>query len=209
MSKIFAKNKDVDVSRLRCILGWLAILLPWIVSILVGKIPASISATYYDPRSITSFMIILGASSILLIAYRGYELIDDIVNTVAGCFGLMICLFPCMMSGVDRVGTFQLPVKISSIIHNGSAVVFFGLLAFSSMFLFTKSSGEMTDKKKKRNIIYRVCAIGMVGSFALFLLPSFYIRTWLIETIALFFFGMSFLTKSNVYKFLFAEDEDE
>ena len=42
-----------------------------------------------------------------------------------------------------------------------SAIIFFGLLAYNSFFLFTKSSGVMTDKKKKRNIIYRVCGIGM------------------------------------------------
>lgn len=41
-----------------------------------------------------------------------------------------------------------------------SAIIFFGLLAYNSFFLFTKSSGVMTDKKKKRNIIYRVCDIG-------------------------------------------------
>ena len=41
-----------------------------------------------------------------------------------------------------------------------SAIIFFGLLAYNSFFLFTKSSDVMTDKKKKRNIIYRVCGIG-------------------------------------------------
>jgi hypothetical protein len=40
-------------------------------------------------------------------------------------------------------------------------------LAYNSFFLFTKSSGEMTSNKKKRNIIFKVCGIGMVASFAL------------------------------------------
>lgn len=203
---LFVKNKDIDVSRLRCILGWLAILLPWLVAIIYGSIPSSISATYYTERTCPTFMIILGACAILLIAYRGYEKVDDILNTVAGIFGLLICLFPCNMGGTDIVGTFQLPENISGYVHNTSAVIFFGILAINSMFLFTKHGETMTEKKKKRNIVYRVCAVGMIASFLIFLFPHFYIQTWLVETIALFFFGLSFMTKSNIYKFLFAEE---
>lgn len=200
-------SDDINVVRLRVTLGWLALLLPWIVSLTLWQIPDSISATYYTYESGPLFMIILGSCAILLTAYKGYERVDDILNTVAGCFGLMICMFPCNNPDLAYVGTFQIPTNISKYIHNGSAVVFFGLLAINSLFLFTKhGAGEMTAKKKKRNIIYKICGIGMIASFALFILPDFYAKTWLIETIALFFFGLSFLTKSNVYKFLFAEE---
>ena len=51
-----------NVKRLRCFVGWLAILLPWIVVILSlafgYNFPASISATYYRAECITPFMII-------------------------------------------------------------------------------------------------------------------------------------------------------
>lgn len=179
-------------------------LLPWIVVILLQTIPKSISATYYEDSTITPFMIILGSASFLLISYKGYDLQDDIINSLAGVFGLMICLFPCG-SIIERVGTFQTPVGISSIIHNVSAVIFFGLLAYNSFFLFTKHGETMTANKKKRNIIYRICGIGMVASFLLMLLPEFYIQTWLVETIALFFFALSFLTKADYYPWLFAD----
>jgi hypothetical protein len=90
-------------------------------------------------------------------------------------------------------------------IHYASAVGFFGLLAYNSLFLFTKTNGNMTRNKKIRNIIYRICGIGMIGSFLILLLPPFTIRIWLIEALALLFFGISFLTKANCYKWLFAD----
>lgn len=151
-------------------------------------------------------MIILGAASLLLISYKGYTKLDDIILTLAGIAGLLICLFPCNVTIIpDAVGTFLIPAAISGAVHNIAAVVFFALLAFNSIFLFTKSSGEMTKKKKYRNIIYIICGIGMIGSFALLLLPNFYCKIWLVETIALFFFGVSFLTKADAFPFLFCD----
>ena len=196
----------LNTIRIRCLLGWLGMLLPWIVVLLVGYFPQSISATWYT-NACTVFMIILGSSSILLISYKGYDKIDDITLTLSGIFGLGICLFPCSIRSMlgQKVGTFMLDASVSNIIHCICAVLFFGLLSYNSAFLFTKSTGEMTKNKKIRNIIYRVCAVGMIASFSLFLLPYFYIRIWLIETIALFFFGVSWLTKANVYKFLFCD----
>lgn len=196
----------INTTRLRCSIGWLGLLLPWIVVLLTGGFPSSISATYYTVEAITPFMIVLGSAGLLLISYKGYERIDDIVNTIAGIFALLICLFPCKTDLFDLVGTFQLPPATSSIIHNISAIGFFGLLSFNSLFLFTKTDGEMTKRKKIRNIIYRVCGVGMIGAFAIFLLPSFRIQTWLVEAVALFFFAFSWLTKANYYFWLAAEN---
>lgn len=193
----------INTKRLRCFIGWLAFILPWVVVLLIGRFPQSISSTYYTNAG-TVFMIILGADSVFLMFYDGYDKTDDILNTIAGIFGLLICLFPCGYDA-ERVGTFQTPVAISSAIHNISAVVFFVILAYVSLFQFTKSNGNMTDKKKKRNVIYRICGVGMIGSFALLLLPDFYIKTWLVETIALTFFSVSWWTKANAYKLLFAD----
>jgi hypothetical protein len=192
-----------NVKRLRCFVGHLAFWLPWIVSLILWRIPASISETYYTHAGAV-FMIILGACSVFLMFYDGYDKTDDILNTIAGIFGLLICLFPCGYNA-ERVGTFQTPVEISAAIHNISAVVFFLILAYVSLFQFTKSNGNMTEKKKKRNVIYRICGVGMIASFAILLLPSFYIQVWLTEMFALSFFGISWMTKANAYKRLFAD----
>ena len=194
----------INTLRLRAIIGWLGMLLPWIVVALIQYFPASISATWYT-NACTPFMIILGSASMLLICYNGYTKVDDIILTCAGIAGLCICLFPCGTAVPSLVGTFMIDSRISANIHNISALIFFALLAYNSFFLFTKSSGEMTKNKKIRNIIYRVCGVGMIASFAMLLLPYFHIQIWLMETIALFFFGVSFLTKADIYPWLFCD----
>lgn len=195
----------INTLRLRALIGWLGMLLPWIVVLLIGRFPGSISATWYT-NACTPFMIILGSASFLLICYNGYTRLDDIVLTCSGIAGLLICLFPCSISSIpEKVGTFLIDSNISATIHNLSAVIFFVLLSYNSFFLFTKSSGDMTRNKKIRNVIYRICGIGMIASFLLLLLPDFHIKIWLVETIALFFFGISFLTKADIYPWLFCD----
>jgi hypothetical protein len=212
----------INVLKLRKILGWLGVALPWIVAALymifeVGAliIPPSISATYHVASCITPFMIILGSSGVLLICYDGYDKQDKIVCTIAGILALCICLFPCKnlpgnvaLDATKCIGTFQVPAGISQWIHNIAAISFFGLLAYNSYFLFTKSSGEMTPQKKKRNLIFRICGIGMIASFAL-LIPLVLLKVscaiWLVEAIALMFFGISWLTKSQCYTWLFKD----
>lgn len=196
----------INTRRLRCTIGWLGMILPWLIVLLLRNFPPSISATYYTYEAGPVFMIVLGSASLLLFTYKGYDIFDDIINTLAGVFGLCICLFPCHHSVYDFVGTFQTPVGISSTIHDISALLFFGCLAYNALFQFTKHGAEeMTKEKKKRNVIFIISGIGMVASLSLMLLPYFYIRTWLAEAIALFFFGISWLTKANCYPWLFAD----
>ena len=205
----------LNTGRLRCMIGWLGMTLPWIVVLLIKYFPQSISATWYT-NACTVFMIILGSAGLLLISYKGYEPIDDITLTLSGIAGLGICLFPCHVDGIDgKVGTFLINAYVSNIIHCVCAFIFFGLLSYNSMFLFTKTSDSdnvcavrKITKKQIRNIIYRICAIGMMASFLLLLLPNFSIKVWLVETIALFFFGISWLTKANRYKWLFCDTKE-
>lgn len=203
----------INTSKLRFWIGFLGMVLPWIVVLLqlfnpIFEWPSSISATWYT-NACTPFMIILGAAGILLVCYDGYDLQDMIICTLAGIAGLLICLFPCALNNYSHalVGPFQVDMQISGIVHNISAFTFFGLLAYNSLFLFTKSAGEMTENKKKRNIIFKVCGIGMIASFLGLLLPAFPIKVWLIETFALSFFGISWLTKANIFPFLFMDEE--
>lgn len=151
-------------------------LLPWIVLILSMVygfgFPDSISATYYIVTCIAPFMIILGAAGLLLITYKGYDKQDAIVCTLAGICALLVCLFPCSNTAEDLVGTFYIDKDISGWIHNITAGIFFALLAYNSFFLFTKTSGEMTAEKRKRNLIYKICGIGMIVSF-LGLIPTY------------------------------------
>ena len=204
----------IDTKGLRCWIGWLGIALPLIVCALslmfYGVIPDSISATYFLEPCITPFMIILGMSGVLLFCYKGYSPLDNVLNTLAGLFALGICFFPCAATSDPVIGTFQFPAAISDLLHMASAIGFFGILSWNSLFQFTKGVGEPTVNKKRRNIIFRVCGIGMVTSFvALIPFSIFHVphAIWLIETIALFFFGISWLTKANCYSWLCADGD--
>ena len=195
----------VNTIRLRVLLGCLGMLLPWIVVALLGYFPTSISATWYT-NACTPFMIILGSSAILLICYKGYDWLDDLTLSLAGLAGLGVCLFPTWPPDNSLyVGTFLTERSLSNKLHLIFAIIFFVLLAYNSIFLFTKGEGKPTKKKKIRNVIYIVSGIGMLASFAILLFPPFPSRIWLIETIALFFFGLSFLTKADVFPFLFCD----
>ena len=201
-------NVTMDSKRLRITIGILGMLLPWIVVLATLSFPQSISITYYSLFAVGCFVSILGAASGCLFAYKGYELIDDITSTIAAIFGILIILFPMtyLPDPSVKTGILHLPSDISNIFHCISAMVFFGVLAFMSFFLFTKTDGNITKQKKIKNIIYRVCGIGMIGSFLLFLLNltpiAPYNLTWIIEAIALFFFGLSWIVKSDAFPWL-------
>lgn len=209
------ENTTVNTRRLRLIAGFCGLIIPWIVALATWSWPDSISITYYSVYATGTFMSIMGACAITLISYKGYSKIDDVMTTLAGIFCLGVCLFP--MTYIENgeyitTGLFHLPSNISHIFHSVSAIIFFAILAFNSIFLFTKSTGEMTKKKKIRNVIFRVSGIVMLGSFSLKLLdliPQVNIHnlTWIVEAIALTAFAASWLTKANCFGFL-AADKD-
>lgn len=202
--------------RIRNYAGLLGALLPWIS--LIGALlvnihtplgrsfwsDLSISATYYITPALAG---ILTTAAVVLMCYDGYDLQDNIVTTISGVFGLMIVLFPCKCYvSPSIVGFFQVPVKVSSIVHNTSAVIFFCLLAYNALFLFTKHNEVMTKQKKKRNLIYSICGVGMLASMVLMPLPiRFPAKTWVVEMLSLSFFGVSWLVKGGAFPFL--EDE--
>ena len=212
------KANTVNCSRLRAVIGWLGLLLPWLCALLVGRIPGSISITYYS-NACATFMIVLGAAGILLFCYHGYDWLDDLINTIAAAAGIGVCLFPMTAPGEwgawPYLGTFPaIPMKVSNILHCTCAAVFFGMLIIDSLFRFTKSTPgvPMSTKKKIRNVIYICCGIGMLMAVIMLafqsILPIKHL-TWWVEMIALFFFGISWLTKADRYAWLAADTPDD
>ena len=176
----------ISYKHLRILIGILAISITWVCIIggmIFGqeKIATSISAYYYtNIRDILEGLLFLVGS--FLICYMGYDLLDRIISTSAGIMAICISLFPCFKDSVIPIGLFQIPSNISDIIHLSTASIFFGLLSFMSIFLFTKSKNgnkklyrikkypdgfkkvvnvliEKTPEKKIRNIIYITCGI--------------------------------------------------
>ena len=214
MSTIETKEGKIYL-RIRNTCGLLGVLLPYVAlfSAYLAEHPSpdwwwSISATYYLSSAMASILV---PACIVMICYIGYDRQDDIVTTLSGIFGILLVLFPCKVSWIPDgtpVGFFSIPIEISHIIHTVSSIIFFILLAYNVMFLFTKTNKkEMSKGKKIRNKIYRICggAMFLFGlSFAV--LMMFHIKGYLtifVEIIMLNLFGIAWLVKGKAFQSIF------
>jgi len=209
------RNRSIVISymNLRTLIGILGMLLPimcyiWCYIYNYNIVLESISMHYYSNfRDI--FVGILITSSVFLITYKGYNILDNIITVVIGISGIGIALFPCDTEiMIENVNFLMLNNIQTSIIHYLSAGLFFALLAFNSFYLFTKSKEKINRKSRKyyRNIIYRICGvsilIGLIGVMLTLFLGSrdFRNETHLIlilETVMLIAFGISWLVKGG------------
>ena len=187
----------------RKVIGWLGILL--VPVMIIGSfildhtnvIQVSVSA-YYHTSMRNGLVGIVCGMSLFLLCYHGYEWKDSLASKLAGLFALGIAFFPT--SETSDKG------DLASTLHYITSGIFFAILAYMSVFLFTKSSGDMTAEKRKRNKIYRVCGIVMavaVIGIPIDGIPAIHERigrikpTIILETIALTSFGFSWLTKGE------------
>lgn len=75
-------NVTINTKRMRIMIGILGILLPWLVVLITLSFPQSVSITYYSVCAVGTFMVVFGSAGILLVNYKGYEKIDDIMATI-------------------------------------------------------------------------------------------------------------------------------
>jgi hypothetical protein len=212
----------ISYITLRRAIGILGISLPFVMiagSVIANdcsEIQYSVSL-YYHTIMRNVFVGILCAVALFMFAYTGYDIYDRIAGILAFVFVLGVAFFPTVpdpdeiISGCT-VEPFRLN-RLVGIIHFVSASLFFLVLSFISIFLFTRTKdndkNNYTPEKKKRNILYRICGFIMIGSLALIALWFLLIKQkypfihelrpvfWL-ETIALIAFGISWLTKGEL-----------
>jgi uncharacterized membrane protein len=219
MSKPDSAPEDINKSfviyylALRRAVGILGIILPIILAIgLVlfspcGNVQPSISDYFYT-RMGSFFVGTMCAVALFLFSYKGYDKKDKIAGKLGCLFALGVAFFPTgpLPESTCSVVALHNPGFVN-IIHFSSAGLLFLTLAYYSYFLFTKTSGEMTPQKRKRNRIYKVCGVIMVVCiilvFVYFEVPGmekkfreFKPVFWL-EAIALWAFGLSWLTKGE------------
>lgn len=162
-----------------------------------NQIQVSVSAYYYTGMRNALVGIVCGIS-LFLLSYNGYTWQDALASKLAGVFALGIAFLPT--SAQDDKS------DIISKLHYITSGVFFAILAYMCIFLFTRSAGTMTPEKKKRNRVYRVCGIIMVVCVICIPLDSIsaihnriiaYKPTLILEFCALTAFGVSWLTKGE------------
>lgn len=192
------KYELVSYLTLRRVVGVLGVSMPIAVAIwgLVLPEPHRLLNTisdYYGFRTRDVFVGVLFTIAWFLYTYR-YDRWDNIAGNLACVFALGVALFPDNGPGIEPV------------IHYVSAAALFLVLAYFSLFLFTKTGGNPTPKKLVRNRIYRGCGIVMLACIVLMGLYSLAGKPdalsavkpvfWL-ETLALWAFGFSWFVKGE------------
>lgn len=194
--------------RIRQIIGWLGIFLSGILwagnFIFCREInPLESISDYYYSTMGDVFVGILFAIALFLYSYKGFDNNDDRITNAAAFCAVLVALFPTNNNLARlKCSFFGLDHSIVGYIHLLSASLFFLILSAYSYFWFTKFGKVKTQKKLKRNKIYRFCGIIMFLSIALmivifaFKIPKGNSIFWL-ETIGLVAFGISWLVKGE------------
>jgi len=207
----------------RCI-GFLGISLPIILvlgAFFYGScetIQSSIS-DYYHTQMRNILVGVLCAIALFMFTYTGNDYRDRIAGNLASIFALGIAFFPTYVdveSGSCATNCIDYEPWIS-VMHFTFAGLFFVVLIYISLVLFTQSNyqkNERPEKKRKRDALYRITAYIMIACILLIAIYAAFLKEkfpllkrfdpvfWL-ETIALFAFGTSWLTKGQ---FLFEDD---
>lgn len=205
----------ISYLTMRRVIGIFGISLPLVV--VIGGfiengfvIQGSISGYYYTNMR-DFFVGLLCIVALFLISYQGYERIDNIIGNTSGLSALGMLLFPTsMFSGkIEKVGIFLIDDHISEYIHLTFGTIFFLALSFNAIFLFTRRhSHKLSKEKKHRNLIYRICGSIMFISIVCMLIYTLFLRhtflakiypVLILESIALFAFGVSWLIKGNTF----------
>ncbi len=218
MSKETNKNINplvISYLTLRRTLGILGVAFPVILvagSMISGhctEIQNSISS-YYHTNMRDVFVGFLCAIALFLFAYKGYDKRDNIVGDLACLFALGVAFFPASVEPpFTECISHEIEKGFTGTLHLISAGLLFLSLAYFSIVLFTRKESEPTKQKKKRNKIYRICGYIIIVSVVLSGLNEKFLEEYLfnlqqykpvfwLETIALWAFGLSWLTKGNV-----------
>ncbi len=212
--KLYEIPLVISYLTLRRAIGILGILFPFILvigSMATGgcrEIQPSIS-DYYHTNMRDVFVGILCAVALFLFSYRGYNYQDNIAGNLACIFALVVAFFPT--SATEPTASCNNPAAFSNPltgkIHLVAAGLLFTVLAYFSLFLFTKGVSKPTPQKIQRNKIYKICGFVILGCILLlifyFSIPSLefclkkYKPVFWIETIALWAFGTSWLIKGQ------------
>lgn len=112
----------------------------------------------------------LGFYVFIAFCYKGYDWKDKVVMKISGssCIGTII--FETTRSlWIDipgGIGVFNLPKKVSMVLHIICGGIFYISLIVITAYNFTRKDSNPTEKKLLRNKVYIVCAILQVIFFA-------------------------------------------
>jgi hypothetical protein len=206
----------VSYKTLRNLIGYCGMILP-IVLILTTKtapsdknIESSFSDYYYTSSGdiLVSFLCTLGA---FLFIYKGYNIKENILSTIAGICGIFAAFSPTAAEDLRQSFSVHTPLHdVPEIFgferHTIVAGLFFITLGFISLCCFpqTDVNKQIATRKKKRNNIFKIC--GWIMLMCVLIMAIYFVSDrfstmfgkipfiFIMETIATWAFGISWLT---------------
>jgi hypothetical protein len=168
---------DLSDHAHRQLIGYLGFALPILLYILAGIRPTkglthwrvlnSVSAYYYT-FAVAIFVGILFALSLFLFTYQGYKnkyhWADRAAAVTGGTAAIGVAFFPT--AAPPKVPALSWWTPTMGVLHYVSAIVLFAVFAVFALWLFrmTASREEPTIDKRRRNHIYLICGLVIVGS---------------------------------------------
>jgi len=206
----------VSFLKLRRMVGYIAFMIApvmFFITLVAGDcklVQDSISHYYYTIAG-DVFVGMLCATSFFLMVYPGYEKNDNLLTTAAGLFALGVAFFPTWPMRNRSCSVVSMNTSDwSGYIHGISASIFFSILAWIAIKVFTKSKeepGKRPADKVRRNRLYRTCGVTIIvcilvisGSFFIPSLLPYYTKFNLVywfEFIALVAFGVCWMVKGE------------
>lgn len=211
---------------LRRLIGILGMSLPVLIWFFVlldtgHTTPLDSISHYYFTRSNSVFIVTVSLLAIFLLLYKGHEREDFYLSSIAAFAALLLVLYPT--DNITKVCNDEAAIWSTTFLresdyttfrvrfHYGCAAVFLLCLAYMSIVSFTRPTGDNSRGKKIRNWIYRGCGIVMLTCLAFIGMRFFEVGidpkvydanqlTFWFESGAVFFFGISWLTKGEVLR---------
>ena len=188
---------------LRRAVGLIGIALPFVLilgkrAVQGGDMGGSLSGYYYtDMRDV--LVGAMCAAGVFLIAYYGHNVLDNVATTIAGIGAIGLALFPTTPD--QNVTSWD---RTSGTLHLVFAGLFFVMLAYICLQLFTRNDGEQgTGRKDQRNAVYRICGVVIIVCLVLIALAKsiglageIHPALWL-ECVAVWAFGLAWLVKGQ------------
>lgn len=207
------EQDDLSSHANRQLIGALGMVQPLLLWVIAGERPtqglprwnllSSVSAYYYS-GAVAVFVGILIALAVFLFTYRGYDNKDQRRDRTAACIAggaaVLVAFFPTRPPCPGCVLPWWRPYM--DVTHHVAATVLFLSFIYFSLVLFPKAgphgTGAPSREKRRRNIIYRLCGVLMIGFVAWAFLASLRHRSifWP-EALALESFAVSWLVKGR------------
>ena len=205
---------QIESDRHRQVIGWIGLLLPFVLvggaalrpTAQLGTLLHSMSAYYYT-SSIALLEGSLAALAICLVTYRGYpnkyQKADRLAAQVAAAAALVIAFFPTYPPNDAFKPAWW--TDLFGKIHDYASIVMFLMFAIFCLWLFRLTDQPKRDlprDKRWRDRIYLICGLTIVGSslWVGYLSKTGATQIFWQEALAIGAFSFAFLVKGGAFR---------